>query len=282
MNVNKFKIPLSSFNGVSATTINFTIPMEYQVVDNSELIEKEFVEVEVEKAINSILDYDRTRFSPINSSGRPLDKIIYKINMLNEGQYVDTFGLIGFDNEDIKFRKSSFKQTFLSLLFYDSDNPMTQNIVTNASLYANLNTGDFLPSSQSISSSGQPKDVSNIPINFILDNPLTSPRGFAEGYYLYDYKDSLKIGEEKYLYMRAGFKNAKTGKSTNLMVKNTPQFIDKLLHELYTRFILTRTSKGYFYEVDSTYQGNLSVGAFTNVEHTTKNTIINLYQINAL
>jgi hypothetical protein len=282
MNVNKFKIPLSLFKGVSATTINFAIQMEYQIVDNSELIEKEFVEVEVEKAVNAILDYDRTRFSPVNSNGGVLNKVIYKINMLNEGVYVDKFGLIGFDNEDIKFRKSSFKETFLSLLFYDSDNPMTQNIVTNTSLYANLNTGDFLSASDTNSALGQPKDVSLIPINFILDNPLTSPRGFAEGFYLYDYKDSLKIGEQKYLYMRASFKNSKTGKSTNLMVKNTPQFIDKLLHELYTRFILTRTSKGYFYEVDSTYQGNLIAGALSNVESSTSNTIINLYEINAL
>jgi hypothetical protein len=43
--------------------------------------------------------------------------------------------------------------------------------------------------------------------------------------------------------MRASFKNAKSGKSDNLMIQK-PDTIDKIIHKLYTRYKLTRTTTG--------------------------------------
>ena len=107
------------------------------------------------------------------------------------------------------------------------------------------------------------------------------PLGFSEGYHLYDYRDELKIGETKYLYMKASFKNAKTGRATNLMVKNTAFPVDTLVHELYTRYILTRDTTGYYYKFDETYQGNVGTIGTNNVNHVGNDVIINLYQIQA-
>lgn len=283
MFVNKFQINLSTLpSGATATTISFPIDMDFQIVDNAELIERVFVETEVENAINPILDYDRVRFLPLDLQNNHVDKIIYDIKLFNaSNNYVDYYGLIGFDNDDIKFRKNSFKQTFLNLSFYDSDNPLTQKLVTYLTLYANLNSTDYLPISVTNGIPGQPVDVSQIPVNFVVDNPLLNPRGFAEGFHLYDYKDSLDIGESKYVYMRASFKNAKTGKSVNLMVKNTPQPIDKLVHELYTRYKMTRTTTGYYYEIDNTYHGNTGISGPNNVIYSTNTCKVTLYQIKA-
>jgi hypothetical protein len=44
--------------------------------------------------------------------------------------------------------------------------------------------------------------------------------------------------------MRASFKNAKSGKSDNLMIQSEPDTIDKIIHKLYTRYKLTRTTTG--------------------------------------
>ena len=72
------------------------------------------------------------------------------------------------------------------------------------------------------------------------------------------------------------------------MVKNlqTPLQIDKVVNELYTRYILTRDITGYYYTVDSLYQGNLDssgnvVSASNNVNYVGNDIIINLYQIQA-
>jgi hypothetical protein len=288
MFANKYKINISTIaSGATATTINVPITMTFQNVDNAELIERVFVDTEVEYAINPIKDYEKVRFIPLDLQGNHIDKITYDIYLLDSsGNYKGFYGDIGFVDDDVKFRKQSFKQTFLNLSFYDSDNPLTQNLVTFMTLYSELNSSDLLVPTPTVplppnTIPGTPTPAGQIPVNFVVENPLINPRGFAEGYHLYDYKSGLKIGASKYLYMKASFRNAKTGKSVNLMVKNTAQPIDKLVHELYTRYKLVRDSTGFYYEIDNTYQGNVGVTGANNVVYNSNTSKVTLYQIKA-
>lgn len=283
MFANKYKINLKTMNsGSTATTITFPIDMVFQTIDQAELIETVFVDTEVEKAINPILNYDKVRFMPITPDNIKINKLIYNVNLLDDnGQYVNVYGKIGFSDDDIKYKKESFKQTFLDLVFFDTDNALTQVPINNVTIFSNLNTSDLLGPESTNGISGQPKPANEIPINFILEDPILNPRGFSEGYHLYDYKDGLPIGGLKYIYMRATFKNAKTGKAVNLMVTQAPQTIDKLVNELYTRYKLTRKTTGYYYEIDPTYNGN-SNSSINNVNYVSNSSIINLYQIKAL
>jgi hypothetical protein len=226
----------------------------------------------------------------LDLQGVYIDKIIYNVDLLGATDY----GAIGFTNDDIKFQTEAFKQTFLNLNFYDSDNPLTQILVNNITLYSQLTSDNLLPDSTTqiyeygypLGIPGQPKPASMIPLRFILESPLTNPIGFAEGYHIYDYKDELNIGDFKYLYMRATFKNAKLGTTTNTMVRNTAQPIDELVHQLYTRYKLVRNATGYYYEIDDTYQGSSAFTGTNNVTYTynpIQNTVtVNLYKINAL
>ena len=67
MFVNNYKINISTIStGTTATTINIPINMEYQMIDQSELVERVFVDVETEKAINPIIDYERVRYLPLD------------------------------------------------------------------------------------------------------------------------------------------------------------------------------------------------------------------------
>jgi len=261
--------------------INIPITMNFQMVDQSELIDRVFVDVETEKGINPIIDYEKVRFLPFNNEG-VIKKIIYQVNLINGSTYADA----GFTDDEIKYGYESFNKTFLNLDFYDSDNPLTQNLISNVTLYSELKTNDLVPLGTVGAIPGQPKPANQIPIMYVLENPIISLKSFSEGYHLYDYKDELNIGDVKYLYMRASFKNAKLGTSTNMMVKNTPLPIDILIHELYTRYKLTRTSSGYYYEIDETYQGNSSNTGANNVTCThnvAKNMVtVNLYQIISL
>lgn len=275
--MNRYQVRIDSTT--TATTINIPFTMEYQLADQAELIDRVFVDVETENAINPIIDFDKTRYTPVDLNNNQINKINYVIDLSG----LTTYGDIGFNDDDIKFQKLNFKQTFLNLSFYDTDNPMTQQLVTTQTIFSQLKPSDLLPFNSIVGLPGQPKPANQIPLTFVLENPLTNKRGFLEGYYLYDYKDILKIGDFKYLYMKASFKNAKDGKSTNLMVKSNAQPIDSLIREVYTRYKLFRTQTGYYYQIDDTYQGN---GPLTqnNVTYTQNpsSVSINLFKIQAL
>lgn len=275
--MNRYQVRIDSTT--TATTINIPFTMEYQLADQAELIDRVFVDVETENAINPIIDFDKTRYIPLDLNNNQISKINYVIDLSG----LTTYGDIGFSDDDIKFQKSNFKQTFLNLSFYDTDNPMTQQLVTTQTIFSQLKPSDLLPFNTIVGLPGQPKPANQIPLTFILENPLTNQRGFLEGYYLYDYKDILKIGDFKYLYMKANFKNAKDGKSTNLMVKSNAQPIDNLIREVYTRYKLFRTQTGYYYQIDDTYQGN-GPATQNNVSYTQNpsSVSINLFKIQAL
>lgn len=287
MFVNRYQINLSTIaTGTTATTINIPVNMEYQLVDQAELIQRVFVEKEVENAINPILDYEKVRFLPLDLSGNHVDKITYSLNMSG----ATTYGQLGYSNDDIKFQKNSFKESFLNLAFYDTDNPLDQRLIANITLFAQLKSVDLLPSvaqqiivyGSQIGTPGQPKPANQIPLTFVLENPIINKRGFAEGFHLYDYKDEFEIGGFKYLYMRASFKNAKNGKTTNLMVQNAPASIDNLVHLLYTRYKLIRTNTGFYYQIDDTYHGLTGNTGPNNVSYLGNDVTVNLYQIKAL
>jgi hypothetical protein len=286
MFVNRYVINSNTLpTGTTDTYINIPINMTFQVVDQAELVERVFVQTEVEKAINPILDYEKVRFLPLDLTGIHVDKITYGVNISGATNYA----AIGFTDDDIKFERNNFKETFLNLAFYDTENALTQQLVSYITLFTEIKTTDLLPDiatqiinyGTQIGVPGQPKPAVDIPITFVLESPLLNPKGFGEGYHLYDYKDELNIGDSKYLYMRASFKNAKTGKSTNLMVQSAAAPIDDLVHLLYTRYVLTRNTTGYYYEIDDTYQGLTGITGPNNVTYASNTAIINLYQIQA-
>ena len=80
MFVNKIKIAPSLLqSGATHLNIDLPIDMNFQIVDNSELIERVFVDTEVEKAINPIVDYDKVRFVPKNG-GNDIKNIYFYLN----------------------------------------------------------------------------------------------------------------------------------------------------------------------------------------------------------
>ena len=279
MFVNQYQINLSTLSSATtATTINIPINLEYQIVDQSEIIERVFVDIEVEKTINPIVDYEKTRFKPINSNNKVVNKITYELDLSGK----TTYGSIGFTDDDIKFETERFKQTFLNLSFYDSDIPLTQNLLSFITLNPSLAKSD-LSQSQSTTSNlvlGQTKPASEIKLTFICENPIINLRGKSNGYYLYDFKDELIMnGAPKSLYMKATFKNAKTGKVTNLMVNDKALPIEDLIKKLYTRYILTKTDKGFFYKIDTTYNTTLPTPNNVTEVLNTDNITVKLYQI---
>lgn len=265
--VTKIKINLNTRDIAStASTINIPINLDYNFVGQSEVIEKEFIEKEVIKATNPIIDYDTIRFLPVSPVSIPITLIRYSLSLKD----LTSYGAIGFTDDDIKYRKEAYKQTFLNLSFYDTDNPLTNSLVSNITIYSHLKPMDF----NQIGSSGglgQVKPANEILLNFDVENQIVNPLGYSEGYYIYDYKFENSGIPYKYLYMKGSFKNAKTGISLNLTTKPNPDTIDNVVHQVYTRYKLMRDASGYYYTIDNSYS--------TNVTYNGTNAIVNLYQI---
>lgn len=277
----KYKINTSILSGATATTVNIPINLSYQIIDNAELVEKVFVEIETQRAVNPILDYEKARFVPVDDALGQIGKIMYQIYFLSGGtiQTPTYYSNLGFDDSDIKFERNVFKESYLYLGFYDSENQLTQNLVTELEVYSMLTSDDLYPTgTPKPNVAGQPKPASQIPVRFVLSSPMLVRQGFYEGYYIYDYKDEVKIDLPKYLYMKATYINAKTGKSTNLMTEPNPFKIDDLILKLYTKYKLYRDTTGFYYQLDETYSSNISYSIGPN----NTDVLVKLYEIQTL
>ena len=265
------------------SVVKIPISLDFNPMDQSEIVNRDFIDIEVEKVINPIIDYEKVRFTPtINDS--IVKNLTYKVNMLNGSTHnLNTkYGDIGFIDDDIKYNKSRFLNTFLRLNFYDNDILTNQNLISQISIFSKITKADINPISDSegnpLIGGGLPVHADEFPLRFILNNPIEYPKGFSEGYYMYHFKsDVSQIDLPKNLYMRAELNNASNGISTKFMASNkTDLTINELVDKLHTRYLLMRTDSGYEYKLDDNY--NLD-GGTNNISENINDIIINLYEI---
>lgn len=268
MSVNKIKLRIGDSH-----QIKIPISLDFNTMDQSELVNRDFVTNAITESINPIVDYERVRFTPITSTELDytiIENLNITVNLLNDdGNLYDTttYGDVGFTNDDITYGKNRFLQSFLSLNFYDSEIMTDQNLVSNMSVYSKITDAEMVD--------GLALPANSFPIRYYLNNPITNPKGFAEGFYIYYYKSEMVVDVLPIeLYMRAVFNNAATGVSTNLMATNDLNLpINEMVKKLHTRYLLTRTSEGFFYELDETYNST------TNVVKDGTNVSINLFEV---
>ena len=83
MPVNKFTLRVPNLSGTTGQTISIPIDMSMQLVDQDDIIQTKFVDVEVDKSINAILDYEKVRCTPIIDDTEVVS-ISYKVHFLND------------------------------------------------------------------------------------------------------------------------------------------------------------------------------------------------------
>jgi hypothetical protein len=294
MLVDRYQVKIPRIDS-SATTINVPIDLTPQMVDQSEIVNREFVSVEVDNAINPTLDYEKVRFLPAdifpNATATTVNpanvdvmrQVIYKISLLDSsGNYFSTnpngttYADAGFSDDDLRYRKNKLTKSFLQLSFYDSDIVTDQRLVASMSINPNITSADINPNSQLY-------PVADKQLEFRLRNPLMDDEAFGEGFFVYYFKDEVDINLPEFLYMRATFNNAKTGVATGLMVDANVPAIDELVGQLHTRYVLHRTVTGYYYAIDDAF-GVTPPATTNNVVYNTitQSVTINLYEVNVL
>jgi len=267
-------------------SIDIPINLEYQIVDTAELIERLFVSTETQKAVNPILDYDKVRFIPLDLNKQIVPNITLNLSFLGPSNTLLTptyYSNINIEDNDIKFQRAFFTESFLMLSFYDSDNAMTQNLINEVRIYNNIYDSDKFPAgTQKPNIAGQPKPASQIQVKAILSSPILSKKSFYEGYHIYTYKDDISIGgTPKYLYMKASYFNAKTGKFTNFMTVPTPLEINQFVKKLYTKYELYRDTTGFYYKINNTYSTNVTYNQ-NIINPNNQDILIELYQAQTL
>jgi hypothetical protein len=261
----KYKIKIPTASGVTHSHLNIPITMENQMVDQADIIKTKFVDVEVEKSINPIIDYEKVQFKPF-AGATPIQKLKYEIYLLDgAGSYITptTYADIGFSDSDLERRANSFVKSFVRLSFYDTDIPLSQNLISFITLFPQFESADV--------AGGAGKNLW-----FKIGNPKLEFEDIStsEGFNIFHYYDEVEETIPKELYMKAEFNNAKSGKSINLKNSNVTVGIEDLVGQLYTRYILQKDSvKGYYYEIDETYSTNIT-GTSTRV--------IKLWELDAL
>lgn len=267
MSVKKIQVRLDKSD--NANYLKIPLSLEFNSVGQTEVINRDFVSLEVEKSINPIIDYEKVRFTPSGATSI-VDSLIFNLNFLKDGVISNKtyYSDIGFTNDDIKYKKNRFLNSFLRLSFYDSDVITNQNLVSFLTIYSKT-TVDY------IDSSGVPIQANKFPLTFKLQNPITKPEGFAEGFYLYHFRSDLtkNSGTPKYLYMRAEFNNASLGKTTKFITTNSKLPINELMGKLHVRYALMRNDTGFYYKMDDTYK------SATNISNGTSSVTLNLYEI---
>lgn len=280
MNVKSYKILTPNLVGSTGYTINVPIDQTTELAGQEDIIQRKFVDVEVENAINPIVDYEKVKLLPKNNSGTLTNSILYTIHMLDNGTYPsNTFWAdIGFTYEDFLFNKNGFTKSFLRLDFYDSDITASQRLLFFISIFPKFLVDEY-------NNDGTPPFPTDYDLSFTLGNTILDREANGEGFGLYHFKDEVLPTVNKELFMRSSFANAKTGKVTRFMATNNPSInIQTLIrttngrtppieNNLHTKYILKREASGYYYIIDDEYS--------PNVVNNTNNYTINLYEISS-
>ena len=222
MTVNKVQIPLRDIN-ISGTSFNVPLFLSFMPVDNTELIQTKFIDDEVDKVINPIIDYKKVRFllADNKTNWNILPKIKINLNFFigstspfnyaNPTTYdgPGTYGDIYFQYDDIFCRTDRLMNSFLRLSFFDSPDTSNNTLLFFTDIFTQIekdqmNEWNFvLP----------PK---NCPISYILGDSVSEPDTIHEGFYLYwfqDLVDNSPNGEYE-MYMTVVYNNAGNGQTT--------------------------------------------------------------------
>ena len=124
MFVDRKKIRIETLT--SAATIDIPIVIDAIPSDNTDLVKTRFVDNEVKKAINPIIDYKKVRFKPAvvkNNVWTIVPEVKIKLEFFNKDKiptYGEFYDSLGFTSDDLFCRANRVMKSFLTLNYYKS------------------------------------------------------------------------------------------------------------------------------------------------------------------
>lgn len=229
-----------------------------------------------------------------NSAGYDLTQQKYtdpikRENLYNDAEFVNSsnlLGFLGFTDEDVYNQKNRVKQTFIRLSFYDSKDPLTQNLLYYSTIF--LDSGDlygkfvkrkawleeywtdvlddeYNPDEYPVvwSSAATTDPCSAVTCQLTVNDEYDMTKS-GEGFNLYLFRADAPIEKEwQDIYMKVEFNHAGIGRTVPLIwwqkdENGQPKKLtmDKYLDNLYIPMRITFTKKGYVYMLPDAVQVN--------------------------
>ena len=257
----KFKTSVNVYE--YAEMINITLPLTSNNATelNDEEVAYALFKEKRESLIPDIIDYEKRCFSPCYKVSNKLEAASdirfnlyfrdrsesdnwtssdvmgwnqYKINgttftLDSNPTEGDLLGFLNFTDDDVYYRKQKISKSFLRLSFYDSKEPMTQQLLFYSTIF--LDSGDLYGKYIK----NVLKKIENPEISLVKDktlgaNNLTASfnvsdrynrSSSSEGFYLYLFPDGIMDGSEREIYMKVEFNHAGYGYTIPFMRPTT-------------------------------------------------------------
>lgn len=210
-----------------------------------------------------------------------------------EGLYTDEdfvnssnlIGYLGFTDDDIYNQKNRVKQSFIRLLFYDSDNPLTQNLLYYSTIFFDSGDlfGKYVKRKAWLESEDEDFDHLVTPVVWsptadtdtcsavtsqLMVNDEYDMTRSGEGFNLYLFREDAPVeNDPQDIYMKVEFNHAGIGRTVPLIRwpkekdeegKEIPNgnadklTIENYLSNLYIKVRIALTEKGYVYTFPNT------------------------------
>ena len=191
----------------------------------------------------------------------------------------DLIGALNFNNDDVRYQKMKLKKSFIRLSFYDSDNPLTQQLLYYSTIF--LDSGDLFGKFVKNRATPDGKyfgvfdgadiedEEKRLSTRFSVKNKYNTDKS-SEGFYLYLFGSEFpKTGEPKDVYMKVEFNHAGYGRtlpfikpplSGQRIISNGIRF-DRYFESLYIKLSAKYKPYGdcnYIYYVDENDGGAIT------------------------
>lgn len=211
-----------------------------------------------------------------NGNGIDDEAIIERENLYDDSGFTNSsnlIGYLGFTDDDVYNQKNRVKQTFLRLSFYDSPNPLTQNLLYYSTIF--MDSGDLYGKfvkrkawledtvryynevEQPVvwSSAATTDPVCAVTSQFVVNDEYDMTRS-GEGFNLYLFRQDAPFENDcQPIYMKVEFNHAGYGRTIPLIFwrkgedeKPVALNIGNYLENLYIKVRVMLTSEGYVYE----------------------------------
>lgn len=220
------------------------------------VLKSEYVDDVINSAIPEINDYEKTIIKPYIQRGSDkyerATRLIFNLHFRDRmngdivsdnwttddsrfwnGDYEnnidksDLLWYLGFDKDDVYYQKMKLQKSFLRLSFYDSNDPMNQNLLFYSTIF--IDTGDLFGKYNKLKTSAidgelngydSEKDVMTADVDgfprlssqFIVTDKFNNDKS-SEGFYIYLFNKTLPKKVAETIYMKVEFNHAKYGKT---------------------------------------------------------------------
>lgn len=246
-----------------AEMINITLPLISNNATelNDEEVAQALFNEKREALIPDIIDYEKRCFSPcykVSNKLEPVSDIRFNLyfrdrsesdnwtssDVMGWNQYKlsgttftldsnltegDLLGFLNFTDDDVYYRKQKIAKSFLRLSFYDSKDPMTQQLLFYSTVF--LDGGDLygkyvknvlkkIENPELSLVKNKTLGVNNLTASFNISDRYNRNTS-SEGFYLYMFPDGIMDGSEREIYMKAEFNHAGYGYTIPFMRPTT-------------------------------------------------------------